>query len=448
MRETKKFVETLKGKPLLIYGLGKTGGSLVCTLHKAGAALIIGDDNADNLKGYENIDILDITTQDFSDIAALILSPGVPLTHPAPHDVVIKAQNSGVEVIGDIELFFRIHPNLKSIGVTGTNGKSTTVSLLSHILTGAGIKNVLGGNIGTPMLTLNVQGNAKPEWVILEMSSYQIDLCPSFRPDISAILNVTADHIDRHGTIEHYAEVKERILQPKEGCDSGAAIICANDTYTQEMLEHTKTKGLRKVIETSKPDEEKLLKLKKLSGVHNHQNIACAHAIAQNVGVSTETIWQAIETFRGLDHRQYSVRTINGVAYINDSKATNAASSAMALGCQNNIFWILGGRKKETELQGLEEYKNRIEHAFLIGETTDAFAIWCAKYKVECTRCYTMENAVSNAHIMAQEKRGKSGETGVVLLSPACASFDQYVSFEERGDHFSKVVKELKGGGR
>lgn len=439
MSEIKAFLKSLKDRPILVYGLGKSGSGIVRVLHKAGAKLIVGDDNADNLAEYKNVDnieILDVTTQDFSAPVCLVLSPGIPLTHPQPHEVVLKAQKAGLEILCDIELFFRIHSNLKTVGVTGTNGKSTVVSLLSHILTQAGVKNALGGNIGTAVFDLEVEGKARPDWVVLELSSYQIDLCPRFRPDISLVLNITPDHIDRHGSVEHYAAVKERLFEPKEDTDSGTAIICSDDTYTKGMLERAKAANEREIIEVSYRDAQEA---KALKGKHNRQNIACVNAIARKIGLNLDEIQSGIKSFPGLNYRQYLVRTIGDVEYINDSKATNAASTATALCCQNNIFWIVGGRKKETGLSGLEEFSDRINHAFLIGESTDEFSAWFEKYNIDYSLCYTMQSAVDRAHVMAQ-----NAGAGVVLLSPACASFDQYQSFEKRGDHFAALVEALK----
>ena len=450
MSEIKDFVKSLKGTPVLVYGMGKSGCAIVSALHKAGASLIIGDDNPDNLKKfakYENIKLLDIEVQDFSAPAFLILSPGIPLTHPRPHDIVLKAQKCALEILCDIELFFRIHPSLKTIGVTGTNGKSTTVSLLSHILNEAGTKNALGGNIGTAVFDLKVEGKVGLKWVVLELSSYQIDLCPSFRPDISVILNITPDHIDRHGSIEHYAEVKERLCEPKKGDNPGVAVICSDDEYTQKILDNVRKAALREVVEVSAYktlDKEKLSKFDTLKGTHNHQNIVCAYAVARKIGLTPEEIWNGVESFPGLNHRQYMMRTINSISYVNDSKATNAASTAMALCSHNNIYWIVGGRKKKTGLDGLEKFFDHINHAFLIGESTKEFSAWFDTYGIKHSRCYTMENAVGQAHAMAQAHRGKPVGTGVVLLSPACASFDQYESFEKRGEHFSQLVDALK----
>ncbi|MFP4097435.1 MAG: UDP-N-acetylmuramoyl-L-alanine--D-glutamate ligase [Alphaproteobacteria bacterium] len=471
MQEIKTFSKTLEGKSVLIYGMGKTGKPLVQALNKAGVKLVIGDDNPQSLKEFDehqNIQRLNIETQDFSELAFLVLSPGVPLTHPKPHKVVEKARQSALEIISDIELFFRIYPDFKTIGVTGTNGKSTTVSLISHILSKAGIDNALAGNIGTAMFDLDMEGDNPLKWIVLEMSSYQIDLCPHFRPDISLILNVTPDHIDRHGTIENYARIKARIFEPKEKANAGAAVICSDDEYTKQILQEIKKENARKVIEVSTHklqscdvyvQDNKLIDsredtqnigdlstLRVLKGKHNAQNTACAYAAARQTGLPPQTIWEAIKTFPGLNHRQYLVRTINGVHYINDSKATNAASSAMALECYDNIFWIVGGRQKQTGLQGLEKYAARIKQAFLIGESSDEFAKWFDRIGIEYRFCGTMDQALEHAHKAAQLQQKEIKDKTVVLLSPACASFDQYASFEERGAHFAKLVNALEEG--
>ncbi len=470
MSKIKDFVKSLNDKPIIVYGLGKSGSACVNALSKAGANIVIGDDNSDNIKKFarrKNISVLDIDTQDFSEFAFIILSPGIPLTHPEPHDVVKRAKEAGLEIICDIELFSRIYPDLKTIGITGTNGKSTTSALVTHVLKEAGKKAVLGGNIGTAVFDLDIEKDM-PDWLVLEISSFQIDLCPVFRPDIAAILNLTPDHLDRHGDMEHYADVKERLIELGSlNADDAVAVICSDDEHTLHILERAKEISLRKVIEVSTAkkldsgiyvedatlfDVENgevktvgdLSKIPSLKGQHNYQNSACAYAIVKSAGIVSNKIMEGFESFPGLNHRQFLVRTINGVGYINDSKATNAASAAMALGVQNNVYWIVGGRKKKTGLDGLEGLFPLIKHAFLIGESTEDFANWFDKYGMEYTRCFTLENAVNKAHKMAQENRGQPGGTGVVLLSPACASFDQYDSFEHRGDHFAEIVNALE----
>jgi UDP-N-acetylmuramoylalanine--D-glutamate ligase len=289
---------------------------------------------------------------------------------------------------------------------------------------------------------------------------------PEFRPDISVLTNITPDHLDRHGTFEKYAEVKSSLFIVKEGDAKKTGIICTDDEYGQKIFHNAKEAG-GKVIEVStlktlndgvyidkshlfdaQNDGEPLdigdvSDILSLKGVHNHQNGACAYSVAKVLGIDADKIFAAMKTFPGLEHRQYLIRTLNGVGYINDSKATNAAASAMALGCRNNIYWIVGGRKKKTGLEGLETYFKSVKHAFLIGESADDFADWLDKYGVEYTRSITMDRAVEDAHNMAQENRGQPGGAGVVLLSPACASFDQFSSFEDRGNAFTKLVQDL-----
>ncbi len=468
MIKLKTYVNSLPKKKVLVYGLGRSGMSAVKALKKAGAEVIVGDDKPEAMQEARKLKIetLDDTRQDFSEFAFVLLSPGVPYTHPEPHRVVKAAQAAGVEVIGDIELFYRSGVTGKTIGVTGTNGKSTTVSLIHHILNVNGKNTVLGGNIGVPVLDLKVPPGEC--YSVLEMSSYQIDLCSTFRPDISVIINITSDHLDRHGSLEAYAAVKQKLVDDVHaGYGGGTAVICVDDDHTRKILQTVKEKGLRKVIPVSSHKKEEggiyvhngklvdalsnpvievgdMENLKSLRGVHNYQNAVCAYAVARIVGLLPAQIFEAMESFEGLQHRQYLIRTINGVTYVNDSKATNPEAAAMALGCHNNIYWILGGRKKDTGLTGLEIFADRIRHAFLIGECTDEFAQWMDKYGIEHTKSRKLVSALRSAHLMAQEKRGQPGGAGVVLLSPACASFDQFKSFEDRGKKFSRLVLRLE----
>lgn len=468
MTKLKSYVQTLPKNKILVYGLGRSGQSALKALEKAGADIVAGDDDSSRLEWAreQGVSILDEGRQAFSDFAFVLLSPGVPLTHPEPHRVVRAAQAAGVEVIGDLELFYRAGKTGKTIGVTGTNGKSTTVSLLHHIIKECGKKTVLGGNIGVPVLDLKIPGGEC--YTVLEMSSYQIDLCPSFRPDISVLINITPDHIDRHGGIEEYAAVKQKLVdEVQAGFGGGTAIICTDDEYTRRIAQAVRERGLRKVIPVSVLDREEggvythngmlvdaissspvevgdLDELKALRGEHNHQNAVCAYAAARVIGFAPEQIFEAMKNFEGLQHRQYLIRTINGVSYVNDSKATNAEAAAMALNSHNNIYWIVGGRKKETGLKGLEIFADRIRHAFLIGEAADDFAAWMDNFGVTHTHCGTLSAALDAAHKMAQDGRGQPGGAGVVLLSPACASFDQFKSFEDRGEKFTKLVNKLK----
>ncbi len=467
MNALETFVSSLHGKPVLIYGLGRSGMATAKTLKGAGANVVLGDDSDDNVQKAKDLgfDLLTKTKYQISDYAFLVLSPGIPFTHPRPHNIVEQANAADLEIVCDIELFTRIYPDANTIGVTGTNGKSTTSALIHHVLQESGTKTSLGGNIGTPVFSMKQPDSET--WIVLEISSFQIDLCPTFRPDISILLNLTPDHIDRHGTMENYCDVKEKLSEISKDSGHNTAIICTDDTYTQKIHTRAKDLELRKIIEVSaeravspgvyvendtlwsalggEPESIGVVtQFLNLKGGHNHQNITSAYAALREVGLESEQIFKYIENFPGLNHRQFLVRTMNGVTYINDSKATNAASAAVALGCRDNVYWIVGGRQKKNGLDGLEEFFPRIKHAFLIGESTEDFAAWLDKYGMEYTRCYDLQKAVKAAHDMAQKNRGQPGGAGVVLLSPACASFDQFSSFEDRGDEFAELVGSLE----
>lgn len=461
MIDLSQLAKTVGDRAVLVFGLGRTGTSLLKALRASGIRVVVGDDNPERLDGLD-AEILTDYDQDYSNFGLVLLSPGVPFTHPEPHRVVRNAQQAGIEVICDVELFFRYAPPCRTVAVTGTNGKSTTVSLISHIFSICKKKVELAGNIGRPVFDIELV--SEDVTIVLELSSFQIDLCPTFRPDVSVILNVTPDHLDRHGTIENYAAVKERICE-----GPGRLIIASDDDFTKAMLTRAKAVGVRKIYEVSTisvleksiyvtdgtlfdgtgdvlMEVGSIESIPSLVGGHNYQNTACAYAAAHASGLAMEEIFAAIKTFPGLQHRQYLVRTINGVAYVNDSKATNAAAAAMALGCRQNIYWIVGGRKKKNGLEGLEEFFQHIKHAFLIGESTEDFSYWFDQYGMVYTKCFTLERAIACAHEMAQENRGQPGGAGVVLLSPACASFDQFKSFEDRGERFLALVQQLDDG--
>lgn len=459
----KPFIKTLEGKPVAVFGLGLSGLAVVKALHESGAKIYAWDDDekrrAAAKKAGASIKELDEKT--LSQCGALVLAPGVPLHYPSPHPVVKAARKAGTEIIGDLEVFHRAGHGRKTIGVTGTNGKSTTAALIHHIVQAAGKKAVLGGNIGTAVFDLKLP--PKEGAIVLEMSSYQIDLCPTFHPDIAVLLNITPDHIDRHGSFENYAAAKEAIFGGE-----GLAVISVDDEPCRAIYERILAfeTGKRRCVPISckerlekgvyveegklmdaqgdEPVEVGVLSgLSTLRGQHNHQNAAAAYAVCRELGLAPAEIMAGMKTYPGMVHRQYPVRVMNGVSYINDSKATNAEAAAKALAAYSKIFWIAGGRPKDGGLKGIEPFCKNIKHAFLIGEAMNEFAGWLEDHSVEHTLCRTLDKAVAQAHEMAQDQRGQPGEPAVVLLSPACASFDQFSSFEERGDHFTKLVQAL-----
>lgn len=460
MIDVSAFVEQQNGHSIAVFGLGLSGLATVRALCKSGGDVIAWDDRDQPRQEATKMGakIVQLTPYILKKCSALILAPGVPLYFPEPHPVVKMAREVDIEIISDIEVLGRLNHGRKTIGVTGTNGKSTSVSLMHHVLKEAGIDSQLGGNIGTPALALDMPD--EKGCFVLEISSYQLDLCPTTAPDISVLLNITPDHIDRHGSEEGYAKSKSQIFNGE-----GTAVIGQDDEPTRTICSEVianKTHSVIPVSVTQKIDNgvyvdehgviidhqqevASLSNIAILQGAHNYQNAACVYAALKAFGLDAETILKGFKTFGGLPHRQFPVRTINGVAYINDSKATNAEATSKALLTFDNIYWILGGQSKEGGLSGLGRYMSRVKHAFLIGECAQDFSSWLEERGVDNTICHTLDKATDMAHAMSQAGRGKPGHGGVVLLSPAAASWDQFKSFEDRGDKFSAYVNGLEG---
>ncbi len=461
MMNTKNFIEGLKGKPLAVFGLGLSGLASARALKAGGADIIAWDDNEEKRAQAEKagIPIQDFTITGVAQCAALLLTPGVPLHFPQPHPAAQRASEAGIEILGDLEILHRCNHGIETIGVTGTNGKSTTTALISHILKSSVVDVMTGGNIGKPVLEQTLP--AKDGAIVLEISSYQIDLCPTFRPAISVLLNITPDHLDRHGGIEGYAAVKEKIFE-----GNGVAVCSVDDAYCAATMEKVQKIGARKAIPISikkevpggvyalnnilfdaMGDEPKEIApigtFPSLPGLHNQQNICAAYAVCRHMGIAPQEIIDHLKTYQGLPHRQQLVRVINGIAYINDSKATNGDSAARAVSCYGNIYLIAGGQAKEGGLSALEPYHEKIKHIFLIGEAMGDFAKWCDKTTIPHTKSISLDVAVLEAHRMAQANRGQPGGAGTVLLSPGCASWDQFRNFEHRGEVFTGLVNSL-----
>lgn len=455
-------------RPVAVFGLGKSGLATAAALMRSGIAVWAWDDGegARAQAAAMGARLVELHGCDWSRPVSLVLSPGIPHTHPAPHPVAAAAKAHGVEIIGDTELFARALaercvPPAACFGVTGTNGKSTTTALIGHVLAQAGRPVAAGGNLGTPVLAFE----PLPEDGVyaIELSSYQLELTHSLACRAAVLLNVTPDHLGRHGGIEGYVAAKTRIFRNQGRQDT--AIVGVEDAHCRAVHDRLVAAGRQKVvaISTLEPlaggvhavggrlvDETEgaprlvldLAEAPALPGAHNWQNAAAAYAAARAVGVAPDVIAEGLRSFPGLAHRQELVATIDGIRYVNDSKATNADATARALACYDPIYWIVGGQPKETGLDGLDGFFPRIAHAFLIGEAEDAFARVLAG-RTPLSRCGTLAAAVAAAHEMAQ-REGRPG--AVVLLSPACASFDQFANFEARGDAFRRLVQALKPG--
>jgi UDP-N-acetylmuramoylalanine--D-glutamate ligase len=453
-------VTTFKGKKVALFGLGGSGLATAKALVAGGADVTAWDDNPGSVAKAvaEGLTTADLRGIDWAAQAAFVLSPGVPLTHPKPHWSVDLARAAGVEIIGDVELFVRERrahaPDCPLIAITGTNGKSTTTALIAHILKSSGRDTQLGGNIGTAILTLDPPKDQR--FYVVECSSYQIDLAPTLNPTAGILLNLTPDHLDRHGTMQHYAEVKERLV-----AGSKTAVIGVDDTFSALIADRVERAGVAvkriskrnvvaeglfaegsRIMEAHAGASSALVDLdgiQTLRGSHNAQNAAAAIAACLAVGVSADEIRSGLKSFPGLKHRMQPVAKRGQVVFVNDSKATNADAAAPALSSYERIYWIAGGLPKEGGIVSLAPLFPRIVKAYLIGEAAPAFAATLGE-AVPYEISGTLEKAVAHAAADA----GEDGHASAVMLSPACASFDQFKNFEVRGDAFVGLVAGLK----
>ncbi len=444
------------GKQAAVFGLGRSGIGALKLLHARGATLYAWDDTEAvrrNMK-VEGVTLAPPKDIPWNKLDWLVLSPGVPLTHPAPHEVVTLAKANKVPIVCDIELLTLALSKATYIGITGTNGKSTTTALIGHLCKACGFNVAVGGNIGIAASEL-VDLDAKI--YVLELSSYQLELLQKTRFHIAVMLNLSKDHMERHGSMEGYIAAKTHVFD-RQGHDD-LAVIGTDDAFSRKLYEkisaaaqgevmaisntHTVERGVY-ALEGFLDDEMDaqgkryaLPEIRTLPGKHNRQNIAAAYAALRHLGVEGNKILAAMKTYPGLPHRMEWLGEKQGVAFVNDSKATNADAAANALACYKNIYWIAGGREKEGGIASLAPYFPRINKAFLIGEAQENFSR-ALEGKVLYETCTTLEKAVTAAFNAA---RGNGG--GVVLLSPACASFDQFKNFEERGDVFRKLFSAL-----
>jgi len=455
-------VTTLKDRKVALFGLGGSGFATARELISGGADVTAWDDNPDSVAkaAAEGIRTEDLHNIDWSQQTLFVLSPGVPLTHPKPHWTVDLARAAGVDIVGDVELFVRERrahaPDCPFIAITGTNGKSTTTALVAHILKSSGYDTQLGGNIGTAVLTLDPPRGER--FYVVECSSYQIDLAPTLNPSAGILLNLTPDHLDRHGTMQHYADIKERLV-----AGSDVAIVGVDDSHSALIADRVQRAGV-KVVRISRrnvvadgiyAEGTKLIQaaggamlpfadldgIQTLRGSHNAQNAAAAVAACLAVGVSADDIRAGLASFPGLKHRMQPVGQRGRVVFINDSKATNADAAAPALSSYDRIYWIAGGLPKAGGITTLAPYFPRIAKAYLIGEAAAEFAATLGE-AVPYEISGTLERAV--AHAAADADRDESSASAV-MLSPACASFDQYKNFEVRGDAFVGHVAALDG---
>ncbi len=445
------------GRPVAVLGLARSGLSAARALGASGALVAAWDDDPERrrIAAAEGVPVCDLGDADWSRLRTLVISPGIPHTHPRPHPVAAAARTAGAALIGDIELLLRARPEAAYVGITGTNGKSTTTALLGHLLRAAGQRIEVGGNLGTPALDLAALG-AEGTYV-LELSSYQLEITWARAFDAVALVNVSPDHLDRHGGMDGYLAAKRRIFALAK--DGAVAVIGADDPHGRAIAADLEAERRLRITTVSGEDPEAevsfaggalvdrrdgdgaapvaLAAMASLPGSHNWQNAATAYALARRLGADRPILVDALASFPGLAHRQERLATIDGVLYVNDSKATNADAAARALACYDSIYWIAGGRPKEDGIGALAPFFPRIRHAYLIGEAASAFAD-TLQGRVPFNLSGDLAQALDQA-------RRDAGRGGVVLLSPAAASFDQFKSFEDRGDTFRRLVANLPG---
>jgi UDP-N-acetylmuramoylalanine--D-glutamate ligase len=451
-------LSVLRGGSYVVLGLARSGLTTVRALMAAGIDCVAWDDNEASREQAVKIGarLVEPANIDWSKITALVISPGIPNLLPKPHPVAAAARAAGKPLICDVELLARAQPDSRYVAITGTNGKSTTTALIGHILKTAGVRCEVGGNIGRGALDLAPLG--RDGIYVLELSSYQLELLATFRAHVAVWLNITPDHIDRHGDMAGYVAAKEHIFDRQREGD--CAVMGVDDDYSRAVFDKVSRRPRVGAVPVAldRPiaagisfragkliDADGYLAnfadVATLPGDHNAQNAACAWAACRWLRIEREAILAGLESYPGLPHRQERVAALGKVTYVNDSKATNADATARALSSYRNIYWIIGGQAKEGGVAPLEPYFDRIRYAFLIGEASDLFATQLAG-KLPFERCGDLQSALNAAHARAQ---AEATDSAVVLLSPACASWDQWKSYEHRGDAFRAMARALPG---
>ncbi len=455
-----------KNKSVAVFGLGVSGLATCEALVASGARVFTWDESARAREKTAGTEYLSEHPKKWpwQELVAVVVSPGVPLTHPKPHAIVRKANAENIPVYGDTELFAMAINALpdaqrpRIVTITGSNGKSTTTALIGHILKETGHDVHVGGNIGQAVLSLPAPDS--DAIYVLEMSSFQLDITNSLRANAAVFLNLTPDHIDRHGDLAGYMTAKKRIFRNQKRDD--VAVICVDDDHTQGICVELIAAANRKVIPVSAQgvlgngvfaldgqlhynlDGKTCLAgdlsgAHGLRGLHNHQNAAAALAVCIHLNVSPALVIRAAERFESLAHRMEAIGRIGKVQFVNDSKATNADAAARALKAFENIYWIAGGKAKEGGIDALGDALKNVRGVYLIGEAAESFEIQLGK-SVQCFQCEDLKTAVTCAQ---KDASASDYPSPVVLLSPACASYDQFRNFLERGDLFREFVNEM-----
>ncbi len=447
------------GRRFAVVGLGRNGLPAAQALAAMGAEVFAWDDTAEARAAADaaGIRVRDPLLERFN-FDALVLSPGIPHRLPSAHPIAFRALRAGVQIFSDSELLFQAvrasGSKARFVGITGTNGKSTTTALLAHVLQAAGEVAAAGGNLGPAALALPLLPDRGI--YVLEMSSYMLERIATLRFDVATMLNLSPDHLDRHGDMTGYAVAKRAIFARQGAAD--LAVIGVDDASSRAMAAWRRglpgrvitVSGLAAPSPRPSPargEGEEPPPLAgggwgrgnaSLPGAHNAQNAAAVVAMARALGVADDAIAHGIAGFPGLPHRQQQVRTIDGIHFVNDSKGTNVDAAARALGCYDRVVWIAGGVAKAGGIAPLVPWFPRVAHAVLIGRDAPTLADTLAAHGVSHEIAGTLDAAVPSALLAARRERAAT-----VLLSPACASFDQFSGFDARGERFTQLVAAL-----
>ncbi|QDH16271.1 UDP-N-acetylmuramoyl-L-alanine--D-glutamate ligase [Swingsia samuiensis] len=417
-----------------VYGLGKNGAAVVQSLLAMGAYVHAWDDKTPSLPHHDRLTLAPISN--LTGMSALILSPGIPHNLPKPHPIADLARAQNVPILSDAELLFqavrKAGSQARFVSITGTNGKSTTTALLTHILQTAHVPCAAGGNLGIASLALPLLPD---EGVyVIEMSSYMLERLHQFHASTACLLNITPDHLDRHGDMAGYTSAKKHVfdnMTPKD-----LAVLGQDDPWCDAIAHDLEERKIPFTL--IDPDHLPEFEASALPGRHNRQNIAAVWAMAHHLGLNDKDIRSGLSSFPGLEHRLQKVAEYDGISFVNDSKATNAEATSKALASYDRVMWIAGGVAKAGGIEMLVPWFDRIDHAFLIGQDAELFAQTLTKHGVSFSRSETLDKAVPEAF-----QKARQSDVKTVLLSPACASFDQFRNFEDRGSYFVQICKHI-----
>ena len=423
----------MNGQIVGVLGLGGSGVAAVAALQAAGAHVVAFDDEKHQQRP-QPIHMTDWRDWPWQDMTAMVISPGIPHLHPKPHPAVTHANSRQIEVISEVELALRAKPLAQLVVITGTNGKSTTTALIGHCLATAGRAHAIGGNLGDPACSLDDPG--KDGVLVLELSSYQLETTPSLAPHIAILLNISPDHLDRHGGMNGYIAAKAIVLD-RLGSDC-LAIIGDGDKYVKTLATVTRRRGVKTVIASPDDAPDAQRHSASLAGLHNAENAAAAALALAALGLEIEMINRGVKSYTSLPHRLQTVARCGKVQFVNDSKATNGVAAAMALSAFDDIYWVAGGVAKQDGLAPAMQYLGAVKKAYLIGAAATEFA---KSLHGQCPAaiCGDLEKATRAAF----DDASAAIDGGTILLAPAAASFDQFDSFGDRGDAFAVLAQNL-----